>query len=61
MSAGYLRLVIGNVILNGLDGFPSTVTTPDRTGHYTGTDETFETLPGFIPAGIGFSELQVAP
>lgn len=54
-------LTIPGVILNGLGGFPATITTPAKTGHYTGTDETFITLPGFIPAGIGFSQLQVAP
>lgn len=55
------RAVIPNVILEGLGGFPATITVPWKTGHYTGADDTFITLPGFIPGGIGFSQLQVAP
>jgi hypothetical protein len=54
-------LVIPNVVLSGLGGFPSTVTVPDTLGHYTGTADAFITLPGFIPAGVGNSQLQVAP
>jgi len=54
-------LVIPNVVLSGLGGFPSTVTVPDTLGHYTGTVGSFITLPGFIPAFAGNSQLQVAP
>jgi len=54
-------LVITGVVLNGLGGFPATVTVPDTTGHYTGTIGSFITLPPFIPTNIGFSQLQVAP
>jgi hypothetical protein len=46
-------IVIDNVPLNGLLGFPSTITVPATRGHYTGTDEAFMTLPSFIPSGIG--------
>jgi hypothetical protein len=53
-------IVIDNVPLNGLLGFPSTITVPATRGHYTGTDEAFMTLPSFIPSGIGSSQLQVA-
>jgi hypothetical protein len=55
------QLVIPSVVLNGLGGFPATITTPAKLGHYTGTIGTFITLPPFIPAGIGNSQLQVAP
>ena len=54
-------LVIPNVVLNGLGGFPATVTVPDTLGHYTGTVGSFITLPFFIPTGAGNSQLQVAP
>jgi hypothetical protein len=61
-------LVITGIVLNGLPnpatglpGFPATVTVPDTNGHYTGTIGSFITLPPFIPPGIGFSQLQVAP
>jgi hypothetical protein len=54
-------VVINGVILNGLEGFPTTITVPSRFGHYTGTIGTFLTLPDFIPPFIGFSQLQVAP
>ena len=54
-------LLIPNVVLNGLGGFPARVTVPDTYGHRTGTVGSFITLPGFIPPGIGFSQLQVAP
>lgn len=54
-------LTIDGIVLNGLGGFPTTVTVPDRYGHYTGTIGSFLTLPGFIPPSIGFSQLQVAP
>jgi hypothetical protein len=55
------RVVISGVILNGLGGFPATVTVPAAFGHYTGTVGSFITLPPFIPPGIGSSQLQVAP
>jgi hypothetical protein len=44
-----------------LEGFPTTITVPDSYGHYTGTVGSFLTLPPFIPASIGNSQLQVAP
>lgn len=53
-------LTIKGVVLNGLGGFPTTITVPDTYGHYTGTISSFLTLPGFIPP-VGFSQLQVAP
>ncbi len=52
---------ISGVVLNGLGGFPATVTVPAAFGHYTGTIGSFITLPPFIPPGIGSSQLQVAP
>src|ERR1043166_6762475 len=52
---------IDGVVLVGLGGFVSTITVPSTYGHYTGTIGSFITLPGFIPPGIGFSQLQVAP
>jgi hypothetical protein len=52
---------IDGVILNGLAGFPTTITVPAQYGHYTGTIGTYLTLPGFIPPFIGNSQLQVAP
>jgi hypothetical protein len=55
------QVVISGVVLNGLDGFHATVTVPAAYGHYTGTLGSFITLPPFIPADIGFSQLQVAP
>ena len=30
-------------------------------GHYTGTDQSFLTLPGFFPPGNGTTQSQVAP
>lgn len=56
-------LTINGVILNGLGGFPSTVTVPDTFGHYTGTVGTFLTLPfpPFITSSLGTSQAQVAP
>jgi hypothetical protein len=54
-------LTINGVVLNGLGGFPTTITVPDTYGHYKGTIGGFLTLPGFIPPFIGFSQLQVAP
>jgi hypothetical protein len=55
------NVVISGVVLNGLGGFPATVTVPAAFGHYTGTIGSFITLPPFIPPTIGFSQLQVAP
>jgi len=55
------QVVISGVVLNGLGGFPATVTVPAAFGHYTGTIGSFITLPPFIPPGIGSSQLQVAP
>ena len=55
------QVVISGVVLNGLGGFPATVTVPAAFGHYTGTIGSFITLPPFIPANVGFSQLQVAP
>jgi hypothetical protein len=52
---------IDGVVLVGLGGFVSTITVPSTYGHYTGTIGSFITLPDFIPPGIGFSQLQVAP
>lgn len=54
-------VVIEGVLLNGLGGFPTTITVPAGLGHYTGTLGSFMTLPGFIPGNLGFSQLQVAP
>ncbi len=55
------KVIIHGVVLNGLGGYAATVTVPATFGHYSGTDETFITLPPFIPAGIGNTQLQVAP
>ncbi|MGT2460819.1 hypothetical protein [Sinomonas atrocyanea] len=55
------EIIISGTALNGLGGYLTTVTVPATTGHYTGTDETFLTLPGFIPSGIGNAQLQVSP
>jgi hypothetical protein len=55
------QLVITGVVLNGLEGFPTTVTVPAKLGHYTGTLGSFLTLPEFIPPFVGKSQLQVAP
>ncbi len=53
-------IVIDGVILNGLAGFPTTITVPSQYGHYTGTIGTYLTLPGFIPPFLGSTQLQVA-
>ena len=55
------QVVILGTVLHGLGDFPSTVTVPSAYGHQRGTDETFMTLPPFIPSGVGDTELQVAP
>lgn len=54
-------LVISGVILNGLNGFPTTITVPSTLGHYTGTIGSYLTLPPFIPTLAGTAQLQVAP
>ena len=54
-------VVIDGIVLNGLGGFPTTITVPSAYGHYTGTVGSFLTLPGFLPPFIGRSQLQVAP
>ena len=41
--------------------YSPTITVPAAYGHYTGVDDTFTTLPAWIPGGIGFTQLQVAP
>lgn len=55
------QVIINETVLKGLDNYVTTVTIPAARGHYTGTDTTFETLPPFIPHGVGFAQLQVAP
>lgn len=55
------EVVVSGVVLNGLGGFPATVTVPAAYGHYTGTIGSYVTLPPFIPASIGSSQLQVSP
>jgi hypothetical protein len=65
------NLVISGVVLNGLPTDPSigdfspfhtTITVPMKTGHYAAAGVgAYLTLPSFIPAGAGFSQLQVAP
>jgi hypothetical protein len=55
------QVVISGVVLNGLGGFPATVTVPAADGHYAGTVGSFITLPPFIPPDAGSSQLQVAP
>ena len=53
-------ITITGVFLNGL-GYSPTITVSDVYGHYAGTDSSFINLPFFIPSGVGFSQLQVAP
>ncbi len=55
------NVVISGVVLNGLGGFPTTITVPAAYGHYRGTIGSFLTLPPFIPPSAGNSQLQVAP
>jgi hypothetical protein len=57
---GY-QIEIDGTVLAGLGNYPATVTVPATYGHYTGTLGTYISLPPFIPSGIGFSQLQVAP
>lgn len=52
---------ISGVVLNGLEGFVTTIIIPKSYGHYTGTIGSYLTLPPFIPSFVGFSQLQVAP
>ena len=54
-------IVISGVVLNGLGGFPTTITVPAAYGHYSGTGGAFLTLPPFLPPDAGTSQLQVAP
>lgn len=60
-SGGWIT--INGVVLNGLGGFPTTITVPDSYGHYTGTVGTYLTLPfpSFITETMGSSQLTVAP
>jgi hypothetical protein len=58
-SGGWIT--IQGVVLNGLEGFPTTITVPATYGHYSGTIGSFLTLPPFIPGNIGKAQLQVAP
>jgi len=55
-------ITINGVVLNGLGGYPTTITVPDTYGHYTGSIGSYLTLP-FPPSvtSLGFSQLQVAP
>jgi hypothetical protein len=64
------QLVISGVTYKGLPTSPMTgdftpfaptITVPATYGHYTGVDDTYTTLPGWIPSGVGFAQLQVAP
>lgn len=58
-------LTISGVTLNGLGGLPVTVTVHSAYGHYdTDVVSVFPTLgeqPLNLPAGVGFSQVQVAP
>lgn len=56
------QLVIHGVVLSGLGEFPTTVTVPAESGHYTGSLGSFIELP-FPPevTESGNSQLQVAP
>jgi hypothetical protein len=64
-------IVISGVVLNGLPTDPAhgdfspwhtTITVPAKTGHYSASGVgAYLTLPAFIPAGEGFTQLQVAP
>jgi hypothetical protein len=63
-------IVISGVVLNALPTNPpfdfspwhTTITVPAKTGHYVGVGVgAYLTLPSFIPAGDGFTQLQVAP
>jgi hypothetical protein len=63
-------IVISGVVLNGLPTNPpvdfspwhTTITVPAKTGHYSASGVgAYLTLPSFIPADEGFTQLQVAP
>jgi hypothetical protein len=64
-------IVISGVVLNGLPTDPqhgdfspwhATITVPAQTGHYsTSGVGAYLTLPSFIPASQGFTQIQVAP
>lgn len=41
--------------------FSPTITIPATPGHYMGADDSYTTLPYWVPGGIGFTQLQVAP
>ena len=64
------QLVISGVVYNATPTDPMhgdftpyapTITVPAAYGHYTGVDDSYTTLPGYIPSGVGFTQLQVAP
>jgi hypothetical protein len=68
--AGDGNIVIEGVTYNGLPTDPfhgdfspysATLTVPADPGHYTGADDSYTSLPYYIPGGIGFTQLQVAP
>lgn len=54
-------VTVTGITLNGLGGYPVTVTVPKAYGHYTGSIGSFITLP-FPPSftSLGFSQVQVA-
>lgn len=64
-------IVISGVVLNGLPTDPqhgdfspwhTTITVPAKTGHYsTSGVGAYLTLPNFVPASEGFTQIQVAP
>jgi hypothetical protein len=64
------EVVISGVTYNGIPTnpmagdfapFEPAITVPAAYGHYIGVDDTYTTLPSWIPAGVGFTQLQVAP
>jgi hypothetical protein len=64
------QIVISGVTYNGIPTAPMTgdftpfaptIIVPAAYGHYAGVDDTYTTLPGWIPSGVGFTQLQVAP
>jgi hypothetical protein len=64
------QIVISGVTYNGIPTDPMsgdfapfvpTITVPAGYGHYTGVDDTYTTLPAWIPSGVGFTQLQIAP
>jgi hypothetical protein len=50
-------VTISGVVLNGLGGFPTTITVPAGYGHYSGTLGSFLTLSAFIRPSTGFTQL----